>query len=189
MSGAVIPAGEDKVRFTMTAPRTGAGTPAVIELEGRAEIGGRAVRHLAVPAEDMMQAFAYRHLVPESEWMVRVIGQGAPANLRAASDKTVKLPAGGSVEVKLNVPPRLVGDVKFSLNDPPQGVTLQGLSADGNGVAVVLRAAADKIKPGAKGNLIIDAYVERPAPNQGANARRRQPMGTLPAIPFEVVPQ
>ena len=189
MSGAVIPAGEDKVRFTVTAPRTGAGAPASIELEGRADIGGREVRHPAVPAEDMMQAFAYRHLVPESEWMVRVIGQGAPANLRAASDKIVKLPAGGSVEIKLNVPPRLAGDVKFSLNDPPPGVTMLGMSADGNAVAVVLRAAGDKVKPGVKGNLIIDAYVERPAPNQGANARRRQPMGTLPAIPFEVVAQ
>jgi len=39
-----------------------------------------------------------------------------------------------------------------------------------------------------KGNLILDAYRELP-PNPAAKnqARRRQPLGTLPAIPFEVV--
>lgn len=186
MTGATIPAGQDSVRVTVTAPRTPAGTPAAIHLEGRAAVGGRDLRHIAVPAEDMMQAFAYHHLVPESEWMVRVIGQGAPSNLRAASDKPVVLPAGGSATVQLTVPPRLIADVKFALNDPPEGVAIRSVSTVANGIAVVLSAQSDKVKPGLKGNLIIDAYVERPAPNQGANAKRKQPMGTLPAIPFEV---
>ena len=178
MSGAVIPAGQDKVRITLTAPRSSTGKPLAIELEGRAG----ELHHIAVPAEDMMQAFAYHHLVTQTEWMVRVIGQGQPANLRAASEKIVRLPAGGSVTVPLTVPPRLVGDVQFDLNEPPDGVTLKCV-----GNSVVLSAAGDKVKPGLKGNLILDAFVERPAPNQGANAKRKQSMGTLPAIPFEVV--
>lgn len=178
MSGAAIPAGQDKVRITLTAPRSSTGKPIEIELEGRAG----ELHHIAVPAEDMMQAFAYHHLVPQKEWMVRVIGQGQPANLRAASEKIVRLPVGGSVTVPLTVPPRLVGDVQFDLNEPPDGVTLKCV-----GNSVVLSAAGGKVKPGLKGNLILDAFVERPAPNQGANAKRKQPMGTLPAIPFEIV--
>ncbi len=178
MSGAVIPAGQDKVRITLTAPRSSTGKPIEIELEGRAG----ELHHIAVPAEDMMQAFAYHHLVTQTEWMVRVIGQGQPANLRAASEKIVRLPAGGSVTVPLTVPPRLVGDVQFDLNEPPDGVTLKCI-----GTSVVLSAASGKVKPGLKGNLILDAFVERPAPNQGANAKRKQPLGTLPAIPFEIV--
>ena len=184
MSGAVIPEGQDKVRFTMTAPRNGAGTPASIELEGRAGD----LHHIAVPAEDLEQAFAYHHLVPESEWMVRVIGQGAPANLRAASERVVRLPANGSVAVQLTVPPRLAGDVQFMLDEPPDGVVVKSVSPSGSGVSVVLAATGGKVKPGLKGNLILDAFVERPAPNQGANAKRKQPVGTVPAIPFEVVP-
>jgi hypothetical protein len=189
MSGAVIPSGQDQVRVTVTAPRTSAGTPAAIQLEGRATIDGREAHHMAVPAENMLQAFYLHHLVPESEWMVRVIGQGAQAALRAASEKPVKVPAGGSVAVQLAVPPRLVNDVRFELNDPPEGLTVKSVSPAGNGVSVVLSASGDKLKPGLKGNLILDAFVERPAPNQGANAKRKQPMGTLPAIPFEVVPR
>jgi hypothetical protein len=39
-----------------------------------------------------------------------------------------------------------------------------------------------------KGNLIVDAFMERAA-NPGAKqqAARRVPLGTLPAIPFEIV--
>ena len=187
MSGGVIPSGLDKVRFTLTAPRTPAGTPAAIELEGRAEIGGREVDRIAVPAEDMMQAFAYHHLVAQKDWMVRVIGTGAGTAWRAP-ERAVKLPAGGTVALQLFVPPRLVSDVQFTLNEPPDGVSIQSVTPSGNGVSVVLRAAADKAKPGLRGNLIVDAFVERAAPNQAAGAKRRQPMGTLPAIPFEVVP-
>ena len=45
-------------------PRT---KPVRLNLEGRATIQGREVAHAVVPAEDMMQAFAYRHLVPAQE--------------------------------------------------------------------------------------------------------------------------
>ena len=186
MSGAVIPGGLDKVRFTLTAPRTPAGTPAAIELQGRAQIGGREVHHIAVPAEDMMQAFAYHHLVAQPNWLVRVIGTGAGTAWRAP-EKAVRLPAGGTVALQLFVPPRLASQVQFALDEPPEGVSIQSVTPSGNGVSVVLHAAADKVKPGLKGNLIVDAFVERAAPNQAAGAKRRQSMGTLPAIPFEVV--
>ncbi len=142
MSGAVIPAGQDKVRITLTAPRSSTGKPIEIELEGRAG----ELHHIAVPAEDMMQAFAYHHLVAQTEWMVRVIGQGQPANLRAASEKIVRLPAGGSVTVPLTVPPRLVGDVQFDLNEPPDGVTLKCV-----GNSVVLSAAERQGQAGLEG--------------------------------------
>ena len=43
-----------------------------LSLEGRATIEGRQVVRPVVPAEDMMQAFAYRHLVPAQELKVTV---------------------------------------------------------------------------------------------------------------------
>jgi hypothetical protein len=41
--------------------------PVRLVVEGRAKIGGREVVHEAVPAEDRMQAFLWRHLVPAKE--------------------------------------------------------------------------------------------------------------------------
>ncbi len=59
-----MPADQDQVRLTLTAPPTPPRTPVELRLEGRAMIGGREVVRPAVPAEDMMQAFSYHHLVP-----------------------------------------------------------------------------------------------------------------------------
>ncbi len=56
-----------------------------------------------------------------------------------------------------------------------------------DGMTITLKAEADKVKAGERGNLILDAFVERePEAGKGPN-RRRQPLGVLPAIPFEIV--
>jgi hypothetical protein len=186
LSGAAIPSGQDNVRITLTVPRTPVGLPLSIQLAGLASIDGREVTRLAVPAEDMEQAFAYRHLVAEDAWMVRVIGAGAGGVPWRSITKPVKLPAGGTAALDLFVPPRLQNGVRLALNDPPEGISVQKVTEKPNGISLVLRVEGDKAKPGLKGNLIVDAYRE--APNQPGNQnRRRVPLGTLPAIPFEVV--
>jgi hypothetical protein len=187
LSGGVIPSGQDKVRLTLTAPAGPVGVPVPLQLEGHASIAGREVHHLAVPAEDMMQAFAYRHLVAQKEWMVRVVGAGAARPpVHPASEKAVKLPAGGTAPVQVIVAPRLSGQVRLALNDPPEGIAIERVTPfpDGLGLSVMLRADPAKAKPGLKGNLILDVYLERP---DAKGVRRRQLWGTLPAIPFEVV--
>jgi hypothetical protein len=185
LSGGVIPAGQDKVRLTLTAPAGPLDIPATVQLEGRASIAGREVQHVAAPAEDMMQAFAYHHLVTEKSWMIRVIGTGAArAPVRAASEKGVKVTAAGAAPVQIIVAPRLTGQIQLALDDPPEGISIQSVAAVNGGLAVTLRADPAKAKPGLRGNLILDAYIERP--DAKAAARRRQLLTTLPAIPFEV---
>jgi hypothetical protein len=46
--------------------------PVNLIVEGRARIGEREIAHQAVPAEDRMQAFLWRHLVPAEELKVLV---------------------------------------------------------------------------------------------------------------------
>jgi hypothetical protein len=187
LSGAAVPSGQDKVRITLTVPRTPIGLPLSIQLIGQATIGGREVSRTAVPAEDMEQAFAYHHLVAEDAWMVRVIGAGGGGFPWRMIDKPVRLPAGGAATIQLFAPPQFANGVGMVLNDPPEGVSIQSVTPTRDGVSVVLRAQADKAKPGLKGNLILDAFREAAANSGGRQPRRRQPLGTLPAIPFEVV--
>jgi hypothetical protein len=186
LSGAAVPSGQDKVRITLTVPRTPVALPLSMQLLGQATIDGREVRRTAVPAEDMEQAFAYHHLVAEDAWMVRVIGGGGGGFIWRMIDKPVRLPAGGATTVQLFAPPRFANGVEMALNDPPEGVSIQSVTPARDGVSVVLRAQADKAKPGLKGNLILEVFREVAA-NAGRQAPRRQPLGTLPAIPFEVV--
>ena len=193
LSGGWVPADQDKVRLTLTVPGQASDHPFKLHLEGRAMIDGREVRHTGVPAEDMMQAFAYHHLVPTQEWMASVTGQGrGKFGWKSGADKPVKLPSGGSVPVRMVLPlGRYSGAVHFVLNEPPEGIAIKNVSSNSEGVFITLLADGGKVKPGLKGNLIVDAFMERDV-NSGAGKKaqtRKQALGTLPAIPFEVVAQ
>ena len=186
LSGAAVPSGQDTVRVTMMAP-SAAELPLVIGLIGRSTIDGREVTRTAVPAEDMEQAFAYHHLVAEDAWMVRVPGEAPRGPTWRAFDKPVPLRRGGLTPIGLFVPPRSRKGLQLELNSPPEGISIESATPTRDGVTLVLRVAADKAKPGLKGNLILDAFRE-PAPNPAAKKpAQRQPLGILPAIPFEIV--
>ncbi len=96
LSGATIPAGQQKVRCTLSAPLAPDEPPVALTMIGRATIQGLEVRRAAVPADDMMQAFYYYHLVPAQQWLVASIGSGRGSVMLAPHDaQTVKLPSGG----------------------------------------------------------------------------------------------
>jgi len=75
------------------------------------------------------------------------------------------------------------------LSDPPDGITLGDVALEDGGATFVLRADAAKAKTGLKGNLIVTISGERvpPAGQQPPPRRRRIVLGTLPAIPFEIL--
>lgn len=68
-----IPAGQDQVKLALNVPFTTLAQPLAIQVEGRAVVDGQEIVRPAVPAEDMMQAFAYRHLVPAQELQLAVL--------------------------------------------------------------------------------------------------------------------
>jgi len=75
VSSGKISGTNDQVRLTLTVPFMPQKEPVRLGLAGRAIIEGDAVIRLAVPAEDMMQAFAYRHLVPSESLEVAILGR------------------------------------------------------------------------------------------------------------------
>lgn len=72
LANAKIPAGKDVADVSITVPSSPSNKPIPIRIEGSADIDGRTVTVAAVPAEDMMQAFIYRHLVPVDELLIDV---------------------------------------------------------------------------------------------------------------------
>ncbi|MBL7040053.1 MAG: peptidase [Pirellulaceae bacterium] len=75
LSGGWVPAGEESVRLMLTVPPAPTKEPISLRLAGRAMINGREIRRPAIPAEDMMQAFIYHHLIPARDLMVSVTGR------------------------------------------------------------------------------------------------------------------
>ena len=95
LSGAQVPARQDQVRLTLSVPPLLQNEPTSLCLEGRAMIAGEEVSRLAVPAEDVMQAFAYRHLVPAGELKVALAGRGTGrAAMKLVGETPVKIPVG-----------------------------------------------------------------------------------------------
>jgi len=76
LKGDRVPARQDKVEVTLTVPPTPPAQPLSLQVEGRATVGGQQIVHPAVPAEDKMQAFAYRHLVAAKDLKVALLKRG-----------------------------------------------------------------------------------------------------------------
>ncbi len=194
LNGDSIPAGQNQVQVTLTAPPTALAEPVSLGLQGYAVVQGQVRRRKAVPAEDMMQAFAYRHLVPAQELEVAVLKRQNPRSaMKILSGTPVRTPPGGSARIEVGLPgPRIAERAQFELSNPPEGITIQNTSPTRDGVEIVLQTDAAKVKPGLKGNLIINGYVPRPVETNAAkpkgNNNQRMPLGALPAIPFEIIP-
>lgn len=204
LTGAKIPAGRDSVRMTLSAPRQAPDAPFVLKLEGRAVIGGEKVTRAVAPAEDMMQAFLYRHLAPSQDLLVDV-----PKTRFALPPFTVqgpvRVPEGGSVEVQLRTMryPKLA-DLRLELSDPPAGLTMGEATVVPEGLAFQLKVdpGSKTLQAGFADNLIVEVFTDltgrqgagQPAAGQAPPARagaqrQRVSLGVLPAIPFEVVKQ
>jgi len=176
--------------MTLTAPARGRfGEPVVLQMEGHAQIGGKTVTRPVVPAENMMQAFAYQHLVPSEQLMVAVMRgvRVAPSLVMAGADR-LRIPAGGTAEVAFTVGPAMLSTpIWLELSDPPAGVSLGDESVTSNGLTLVLKA--DDKHVGYADNLIVEAFAEVEAKTgKGAGAQKqRVSLGVMPAIPFEIV--
>jgi hypothetical protein len=211
LAGACVPGGQDQVWATLTAPPSSSRELVTLGLEGRAVVGSTEVVRSAVPADDLMQAFAYHHLVPADSLQVCVAGRFAPRTVaRVLSATPIRIPAGGNARLQVTLPSSpFFGNVQFELSQPPPGVSVESVSPGRASADIVLRSDAAKVKPGLKGNLIVGAYAtrtppagetpEKPGPSEKTDkaaesqptpkptaALRRIPLDTLPAIPFEI---
>jgi hypothetical protein len=190
LSGGWIPAGQDLVRLTVSAPPFARESVVSLDVEGTATIDGQEVRRSAVPAEDMMQAFIYQHLVPAEELLasIRPNPRGG-GTVRILEQDPVQIPVGGTTIVRLTAPASsMTAQLKFELSEPPDGIAIDRVTFGEGPALLVLSADADMAEPGNKGNLIVDVFIERSLSRDGvAQPVRRIPVGVLPAIPFEVV--
>lgn len=192
IAGSCLPAGQEKVQVTLSAPPRPTDEPVSLRLEGTARVGGREIVRPAVPAEDMMQAFFYRHLVPSQELLVTVSGRWMNrGGARIVGGTPVRIPAGGTAQVQVNGVNAGMGAVRLQLelNDPPDGLAIEKVSPSTGGADIVLSADAAKLKPGLRGNLVFQAYASRggDAGKGKQTNQRRALVGTLPAVPFEIV--
>jgi len=192
LCGGRIPAGRNRVRVTLTVPVKAPAEPVAIQLEGRASSGGHTINRLAVAADDVMQAYLYRHLVPAQDFLVLIQKSrwGVPP-VELAGNSPVRIPAGGSAKVRLKTAKRAnFKGVQLQLNEPPEGLTMHDVTIVPNGLSFQLKAGKDAVH--ISDNLIIEAFREsvvKKKDGKPTTQKRRYSMGFFPAIPIEIVHQ
>lgn len=192
LNGGRIPSGCDRIRMTLAVPGEAPDKPVALQLEGRARIGGKTVAHRAVPSEDMMQAFLYRHLVPSQELLVSVSkNKGRVPLVELAQDGPVMIPSGGTAQVRLNtLNRRSLGQMRLELKDPPEGLTMQNVKVVNGGLEFALKVDKDSMADGFEDNLIIEAFTQYTSNQKnakGQNQKRSASIGVLPAVPIKIV--
>jgi len=192
LSGARIPAGQDKLTMTLAMPFRALGEPVMLNLVGRSVIDGKHVTRRALPAEDMMQAFLYRHLVTAENWMVIPTKRGRwSPPWRIVTPGPVVITPGKTATVRFSGNRgQTASKVQFELSNPPAGLSIGQITRGVQGAASFeLKADPAKAKPGARGNLIVNAFIMQTPRSRDGKKRppRRWGMGVLPAIPFEIV--
>jgi hypothetical protein len=188
LNGGRIPAGRDRVRLTITAPSKPTLQPITLRLEGRGQCNGKTVVRPVIPAEEMMQAFAYFHLTPVQQLAVTVTRSGrfAPSVALEVSEP-LRIPANGRAEIKCKIDPMPDVPLQFTLSDPPAGITLHEVKPQADGFILVLGVGEQQA--GFTDNLIIEASteIEFKRNKDDAPRKRRVPLGILPALPFTIV--
>ena len=164
-----------------------------------------------------MQAFLWRHLVPASQFLVanRQPRPRRPTAIRLGEDM-VNIRRGQATAIRFRVPQHpMLNEIRFELSDPPEGMTLDRIDRSPGEVSIVILAAANAPEAGYRDNLIVELKLERrpegaankpesrqgqPKPNNrngsatalktrpAPSAVKLIPVGSLPAIPFQIVP-
>jgi len=188
LSGNKIPKGKDKICMTITLDSTFKFTdnPFKIKIEGIANINGKIIKSDAIGADEMMQAFAYYHLIPSSEILFY------PGRIRffrtnpvSLNENFIKIPSGGTVKVEGKILTYSENEkITIELKNPPDGITIEDVKIENDIISFNLKADK-KLKSGFSDNLIIEVFSE---PKEESNPKKtRTSKGILPALTIEII--
>lgn len=194
INGGRVPPNCDQIYMTLQAPTNGDIKITSLNLEGTAKINDKIIKHAVIPAEDMMQAFLYRHLVPSKQLIVgfkKTPWRASPFEL--VGQNQIRIKAGGSEKISVKIPKvKAIKKIELELFDPPEGITITDINEMPQLLTFKILTDKNEIKQDIVDNLIVEAFAElKPGPNKQnrRNQIRRISMGVLPAIPIEIIKQ
>ncbi len=161
LNRAVIPAGADKTQVTLFAKDRDVDELMGLELEGTARIKTRNVRRPAVPADDMMQAFLWRHLVSARELLLRVT-EPLPVSVKLNLPKEGLIEAGPGEEILIGGDvirqDGFKGSLRLTLSDAPDWITLKSKSFGWRNRGIVL-VVSEEAPPGTFESLVLNGTI------------------------------
>ena len=179
LSGGAVPTNQDQVRLSLAAPAQA--EPGILKSAWKAarssteqqvvRPGGPGGRHdagLCLPASGSVEGTGGLH-PGSSPAQARL----AIYRLRLRPNPRRRQRRGEGAE-----PPAVAftNNFQLELNAPPDGISIENVSSVGTELEILLHSDAAKIKPGAKGNLIVNIMAKRqPAARPAAGPRQPAP--------------
>ena len=193
LTGGVIPAGASQARMTVTMPTVHTPGPVSLQLVGVGKHAGRVLRRSAVPADNVMQAFLWRHLAPAQAWSVSVTkGWSRVPLFMPLSARGVRISAERPGSVRLQTRQafkRKARDRVFlRLDQPPPGISLDQESVHIGAGEWRFDLVLDKTEGSreSSGNVLVQVMREFTPKGKAETVRKQEAMGYLPAIAVRI---
>lgn len=183
-SDAVIPAGQDEAKLTITAAADAPLGPVAPSIMGTATPVKDPVTRKALGAEDVMQAFSYHHTVFTQEFLLAVIEPaGLALSVGLAPKQVLEVKQGSEVPVTVKAVRRApaTGAVELSAIAMPAGITIKPatIPADKDETQVML-VIPKQAPVGLRTNILLSGTLKTDKETFTRNA---------PAIPIKILPE
>jgi hypothetical protein len=188
LSGTRIPAGTDKIQVVLTVPVKIKAKKLELSIAAKAVIDGKKVTRKVIPADEIMQAFLWTHVVPAEKFQVVKSRRRWKVSRLDPLKQKIKLVPGGTAEitVKTNKVSK-TQKIFFELESPPKGIVLKK-TIPGENYKVKLIIAAESNAKALNGNLIVRCLVNGTYISKKDNKKRKyvSDSGVLAAVPIQV---
>lgn len=183
-SDAVIPAGQDEAKLTITAAPDAPVGPVAPSILGTATPAKDPVTRKVLGGEDVMQAFSYHHTVFTQEFLLAVIEPaGFALSVGLAPKQVLEVKPGTEVPVTVKAMRRdpAKGPIELSAVGPPAGITVKPatIPADKDETQVVL-VVPKQAPVGLRTNILLSGILKTDKETFRRNA---------PAIPIKIQPE
>ncbi len=180
LSAAVIPDGKNEIKTSFSCAGGAEGSTRPLELMAGSTNGNAIVIHHVVAAEELMQAFAWKHIVPVNSLQVAA-GKEMPFTLYFDSvpEAGIELTQGKETKFVINVGRKgdFVEPINLALISPPDGVSLRGSFIGGRKDSFEAALRADfKAKLGPETLLLQGTAAVPVEERQAAEKGRREKM-------------
>jgi hypothetical protein len=183
-SDGVIPADQPQAKLTITAPPDAPLTPFSPVIVGTGTLNKQPFSRTAVGAEDIMQAFSYRHVVPTKEFVVAVIETSLfslSTNAPPKDGLQIKQGAEAKVLIKAARKDGAKFPITLAVVDAPAGIVVKTDPIPADKIEVPVTITVPKTAPvGWKVNVILNGTM-----STGKETATR----TAPAIPIKILPE
>ncbi|MGZ0654816.1 hypothetical protein ACWPKS_04345 [Coraliomargarita sp. W4R72] len=187
LHNAVIPAGQNEGWTTLEWPAGKDDRIEIVQIEAVAQVNGKEIKHPVIAADDSMQAFLWRHLLPAQALNIAPLTNSASFSYSNEVQSTVlSLSANQDVThvIPLTVAPKQADRFHFRLKEAPAGVTVTHAKIKENTIQIQFHCSEALSSTPSRGNLLVEAT--RKDTNKKNKKTSTTSLGVLPAIAYEI---